>query len=196
MIFACPDADPAGHAADRMARAALSLSKSKSSQVVLPTYAVPRSPRWLASSAGQRLASSVALHEWFRFVWRCTMPWHEHTLWEASGWLGHYVDQPRFVALASGALARKQAQIASRSEVCRQWQEMSPSSRTRLCGPPSPAPTARHSARLAGRPSHAPESLQVPKAVLAALQGNFAVDLTTDAAVTRMRSCVCLECTV
>ena len=40
------------------------------------------------------------------------------------------------------------------------------------------------------------QSLEVPKAVLAALQGNFAVDLTTDAAVTRMRSCVCLECTV
>ena len=54
-------AGPAGHAADRMARAALSLSKRRSSQVVLLTHAVPRSPRWLASSAGQRLASSVAL---------------------------------------------------------------------------------------------------------------------------------------
>ena len=111
-------------------------------------------------------------------------------MWEASGWLGQNMDQPRFVALASGALEGKQAQIASRSEVCRHCQEATSSSRTRLCWPPSPAPMARHTARLAGRPSHAPESLQVPKAVLAALQGKFVVDLATDAAVTRMRSCV------
>ena len=78
------------------------------------------------------------------------MPWHEHTLWEASGWLGHYVDQPRFVALASGALTSKHAQIASRSEVCRHCQEATSSSRTRLCWPPSPAPMARHTAQLAG----------------------------------------------
>ena len=36
-------------------------------------------------------------------------------------------------------------------------------------------------------------SSQAPKAVLAALQGKFAVDLATDAAVTRIRSCLCLD---
>ena len=36
-------------------------------------------------------------------------------------------------------------------------------------------------------------SFQVPKAVLAAMQGKVAVDLTSDAAVTRIRSCSCLD---
>ncbi|CAE7767181.1 unnamed protein product [Symbiodinium necroappetens] len=71
--------------------------------------------------------------------------------WAALGllsWFGHHVEQPRFVALASGE-----------------------------------EPVIAYSSLLAGFPS--PDS-QVPKAVLAAMQGKFAVDLTTEAAVTRM----------
>ncbi|CAE7208953.1 FBXL2, partial [Symbiodinium microadriaticum] len=67
--------------------------------------------------------------------------------WAALGllsWLGHHVEQPRFVALASGD-----------------------------------EPVIAYSTLLAGFPS--PDD-QVPKAVLAAMQGKVAVDLTTDAA--------------
>ncbi|CAE7358498.1 unnamed protein product [Symbiodinium necroappetens] len=67
--------------------------------------------------------------------------------WAALGllsWLGHHVEQPRFVALASGD-----------------------------------EPVIAYSSLQAGLPS--PDG-QVPKAVLAAMQGKVAVDLTTDAA--------------
>ncbi|CAE7819031.1 unnamed protein product, partial [Symbiodinium necroappetens] len=51
-------------------------------------------------------------------------------------------------------------------------------------------PIIAYSSLLASFPT--PDG-QVPRAVLAAMRGKVALDLTTDAAVTRIRSCLCLD---